>query len=152
MPTLWTTPSFAIYCLFAALLCFNLMGLWGFSGAVRARTKTAVNEEDIPTVSKGAKLLPDDPPEVARVLRAHANAMANIVPFLVLGLLYVLLGAPPKMAWAVFGGFTAARWMHSFVYLGGKQPWRTIFFGIAGLISLFLLFQVTRASITLLTR
>ena len=72
-----------------------------------------------------------DPPEVARVLRAHANAMANIVPYALVGLVFVLVGGSPTVALVLFGVFTAARLAHSVAYLSGKQPWRTIFLRLA---------------------
>ena len=40
-------PSFLIYCLFTTILCINMLGLWGYSGAVRAGTKTTPNPEDV---------------------------------------------------------------------------------------------------------
>jgi microsomal prostaglandin-E synthase 1 len=143
-------PAFSIYCLSAAVLGVNLLGLWGYSGAVRGRTKTTPNLEDAGTVAKGAQVVAVDPPEVARVLRAHANAMANVLPYLVLGLIYVTLGASPTEAWVLFGGFTLFRLTHSLVYVAGKQPWRTISFVGGGLLSLALVVQVARAAIATL--
>lgn len=140
-------PAFPIYALCAVVLCLNMLGLWGWSGAVRRKTKTTHNPEDVETVSKGAKVLDEEPPEVARVLRAHHNANVNIMPFLALGLLYVINGASVRMAWIVFGGFTLARLGHSLAYLGGKQPWRTICFALGGLITLALMVQVVRGSL-----
>lgn len=139
MQTLAQDPSFQIYAASMALLCLNLFFLWGYSGAVRGKTKTTLNPEDAQTVSKGADIVPADPPEVARVLRAHTNAMANIVPVGFLGFLWVLLGTTPMKAGIVFGIFTFFRWMHSFVYIWGKQPFRTLFFAIAGIDALVLL-------------
>lgn len=124
-------PSFRLYAASMAALCLNLIFLWGYSGAARGKTKTTLNPEDAATVSRSAEIVPTDPPEVARVLRAHANAMASIVPFGFLGLLWVLLGATPMTAGIVFGVFTFFRWVHSLVYVWGKQPWRTLSFVVA---------------------
>jgi glutathione S-transferase len=146
MDDLLYNPSFMIYCLAASALCLNLFGLWAYSGAVRGKTKTTPNAEDAARASNST-VSADTPPAVARVLRAHANATANIVPFLILALLYVLLGATPKMAWICFGGFTGVRYLHTFFYLREKQPWRSIAFGLGGLIALVVLEQVTRAAI-----
>ena len=141
-------PSFLIYCLAASALSLNMLGLWAYSGSVRSKTKTTPNEEDASTVAKGAKHTLEQPATVARVLRAHRNATDNIVPFLILALLYVLLGASPKMAWILFGGFTVVRYLHTFFYLGEKQPWRTISFVVGGLLTLGVLEQVVRAAIS----
>lgn len=147
MDSITKNPAFAVYCLTTAILCLNMLGLWAYSGAARGRSKTTPNIEDASTVSKGAEVVTSDPDTVARVLRAHTNAFVNIMPFLVLAFLYVLLGASVKMAWILFGGFTLARWGHSFAYLG---PWRTVTFVLGGLFTGVVLVEVTRLSIALL--
>jgi uncharacterized MAPEG superfamily protein len=141
MQSLTTNPAFQAYVTSCLVLSANLLFLWGWSGAVRARTKTAINPEDARTVSKGAEVVATDPPEVARVLRAHRNAHDNIVPFLFLGLVFVLLGGAPLHAQILFGVFTAARLVHSVVYLRELQPYRTLFFVIGGLTTLVLLLE-----------
>jgi prostaglandin-E synthase 1 len=140
-----SNPSFIIYCLFAAVLCINMLGLWAYSGAVRAGTKTTPNSEDAGNTAKGATVTDATPDAVGRVLRVHRNANDNIIPFLILGLIYVLLGATPRMAWIAFGTFTAARLAHTFVYLAGKQPWRTIFFVLGQLVTLGVVVQILRS-------
>jgi microsomal prostaglandin-E synthase 1 len=146
MQDLASEPAFPIFALCAVVLCLNALGLWGWSGGVRTKTKTTNNPEDVATVAKGAAVA-DDPPEVARVLRAHRNADANIMPFLVLGFLYVINGASARAAWILFGGFTLTRMGHTFAYLNGKQPWRTIFFSASGIVTLALMVQVVRGSL-----
>src|SRR5205823_5721123 len=100
MSELTHAPAFVAYAVSAALLCLNLYGLWLFSGLTRNRTRTLINPEDTRLLS-GRSIVERDPPEVARVLRAHANAMANILPFLILGFLYVLLRARSRSSWRV---------------------------------------------------
>jgi glutathione S-transferase len=150
MQDLVKNPAFAIYCLTASVMCLNMLGLWGYSGAVRSGTKTTWNSEDAATVAKGAAIISSEPDPVARVLRAHTNAFVNIMPFLILAFLYVLLGATPTMAWILFGGFTAMRLVHSFAYLAGKQPWRTLSFVVSGLLTGAVFVEVVRHSIALL--
>ena len=147
MDDLLENPSFMIYCLATVALSLNMLGLWGYSGVVRTKSKTTPNAEDAARVQKGATVTGDTPPALSRVLRAHMNAAANIPPFLLLALLYVLLGATPKMAWILFGGFTAMRFLHSFFYLREIQPWRTIAFALGGFFTLGVLIQVTRAAV-----
>lgn len=125
-------PAFIVYAITSLVLCANLLFLWCYSGTVRARTKTAINPED--SVRFGVPLVPSDPPEVARVLRAYDNAQASICPFLFLGLVFVLAGGPSASAYIIFGIFTGARLLHSIVYLAGKQPWRTLVF-VVGLLA-----------------
>src|SRR5580704_6481725 len=121
MPTLAANPAFIAYAVTVIVLSLDMLFLWGYSGAVRGRAKATPNTED---ARGSAKLVEVEPPEIARVLRAHANAAANIVPFAILGLVYVLAGAPLMPAAIVFGIFALARIAHAFAYLNAKQPWR----------------------------
>ncbi len=133
-------PAFAIYVVTAAVLIANMMFLWGYSGAVRAKTKRAINEEDAAQFK--TEFDPVVPPAVARVLRAHANAQASIVPFLILGALFVALNGSATTAKIIFGVFVAARLGHSFAYLAKIQPWRTILFVVSALSMLALMGNV----------
>ncbi len=142
MSNLASNPAFLAYAVSLLILSLNLTILWAYSAVERARTKTTPNEED---ARRGTQLVPDNPPGVARVLRAHANAMANIVPFAILGLVFVLAGGSGTAAAAIFGVFTFARLAHSFAYLGGKQPWRTLSFGLGAVTTLVLMGFVVRA-------
>src|ERR1700685_3703644 len=116
MPSLATNPAFVAYTAMLVVLSLNMLVLWGYSGGVRGKSKTTPNPED--TRGPARQLAEVDPPEVARVLRAHRNASANIVPFALLGLVWVLAGAGGTAAAIVFGAFTVARLAHSFAYLG----------------------------------
>jgi microsomal prostaglandin-E synthase 1 len=149
MPTTTLPPAFVPYALTATLLCLNLLVLWNLSGAARGKSKTTPNAEDTGTVAKGARLTPEDPESVARMLRVYNNAEANIVPFLILGLIYVLLGAPSGVAWILFGGFAVARVLHAIVYAAGKQPWRTIFYVLGQLFTLAVVVQVVRGALAM---
>jgi uncharacterized membrane protein YecN with MAPEG domain len=134
-----------VYVVFTALLAANLLGLWIFSGTIRGKTKTTLNEEDARTILQGSKLTEVEPPEIQRALRAHANAMANIIPFLFLGQLYVMIAAPrAAIVLAVCSTFTIARYGHSFAYLRGTQPWRSIFFviGVLATVAVLILLLV----------
>jgi len=142
MQTWSSNPTFVAFAVTTLVLCGNLSYLWAKSGAVRGRSKTVMNHEDAGTIAKGAVVVAVDPPEVARVLRAHANAMAVSVPFLAIALLYVLAGGPTLPAQIVFGAFVVTRLVHSFAYLRELQPWRTISFVLSGVITLGLLADV----------
>ena len=133
-------PAFLVYAITCLVLCVNLLFMWGYSGVVRAKTKTAMNEEDAARFR--ASLAEIDPPQVARVLRAHCNAQASIYPFLFLGLVFVLAGGSARNGTGIFGVFTGARLLHSIFYLAGKQPWRTIFFSVGGLATIVLMLAI----------
>ena len=129
--------AYSVTCL---VLSGNLVFLWGYSGFVRSKTKIAINPED--SVLYGVALAENDPPDVARVLRAHSNAQANIYPFLILGLIFILNDGSTITAEVTFGVFTIARIGHSFAYLAGKQPWRTISFITGGLATIALMIEI----------
>ncbi|HSW11677.1 MAG TPA: MAPEG family protein [Solimonas sp.] len=141
MHTLAQSPAFATYAVLSLLLVLNLLFLWGYSGATRGRTKTAVNPEDAERFH--ARLGESDPPEVARVLRAHRNAESVIHPFLLLGLVYVLAGGGNAVLCTIGAVFVAARYVHSWTYLKAQQPWRTISFVVSGLALIALMIAIT---------
>jgi uncharacterized MAPEG superfamily protein len=140
MQTWLNNPSFVAYAIACVVLSGNLLFVWAYSGSTRAKTKVAINEEDAERF--GAKLVAIDPPEVARVLRVHANAQATVYPFLFLGLVFVLAGGSGGFAKVDFGIFVAARIAHSIVYLAGKQPWRTLSFVASGIAMIALMGQI----------
>ena len=129
---------FLAYSLTCALLCLNLLLLWIASGAMRAKGGMAVNPED--GARHNASVSDQDPPAVARILRAHRNAEAVIYPFLLLGLTYVLAGGTITFAAPIFAIFVTSRLAHSGFYLAAKQPWRTVSFAISLLVTIALLF------------
>jgi microsomal prostaglandin-E synthase 1 len=136
----FSNPAFFIYAIACVALAANLLFLWGYSGSVRTRTRIAINPED--SAYFGASVADVDPPEVARVLRAHANAGATIYPFLILGLVFVLAGGGAASAAIIFGTFTVARLGHSIVYLRAKQPWRTCAFVVSALALIALMLDI----------
>jgi uncharacterized MAPEG superfamily protein len=145
MLNLGANPAFIPYALSMLVLSLNLLLLWAYSGSVRGKSRTTPNLEDAGSIARGARVVEGNPPDVARILRAHDNAMANIVPFAILGLVYVLAGGSATVAYVVFGVFTAARVAHSLVYVAEKQPWRSLSFGVGGLATLALMGSIVRA-------
>lgn len=137
----WThTALFVSYAITCVVLCCNLLFLWAYSGAMRNRVKSTPNAEDVALF--GGALTEIESPEIARVLRAHANAQASIYPFLALGLVYVLAAGPAAPAIAYFATFCTARIVHSFAYVAGLQPWRTVSFAVGGLTTFILMAHV----------
>jgi uncharacterized MAPEG superfamily protein len=128
MLTLSSDPILSLYALVATLVSLHVVLLGQWTAAVRVRNKTYVNAEDA-TAFKGAPADMDHA-AVLRVKRAHQNALENAVPFLAIGFFYALSGPSKVGAQAYFFTFLAARVLHSVFYLFGKQPFRTLMFGI----------------------
>jgi glutathione S-transferase len=102
-----------------------------------------VNPED-KVVNKG-ELAEQEHDDVLRIKRAHINALENAVPFFVIGALYVATGATKTGAQLYCYTFLAARLLHSVFYLAGKQPFRTLSFGVGALANLGMAYHVIRA-------
>jgi glutathione S-transferase len=122
--------AFKIFSSVCALLIIKTVVLAGATGAMRGKQKSWVNPED--KKADGEKV--DEKDEVVdRFVRAHQNAVHNVLPFGVVGLLYTLHG-PSEMAMQIYCyTFFVARVLHSLCYLKKWQPWRTMFFGVGAL-------------------
>ena len=124
-----TVDLMQVYTLCAGILSLILLGLALHTGTVRSfMDKTFSNPEDAPmNVGKQQTL---DLEHTQRWRRTHANAMENILPFLIIG--YVLADNVPEStfwAWS-FVIFTVFRITHAVSYINKKQPFRTMsFFG-----------------------
>ncbi len=137
--------AFGYYALAATVLALQLVLLALWTGTVRTLRKQYVNPEDA-KLNK-AEGVETDNPDVARVRRAHQNALENAVPFFVVGALYVASGATRTGAAVYFGVFTGVRLLHSLFYLWGKQPWRTLMFAVGVLALIGMSVQVIRAAL-----
>jgi uncharacterized MAPEG superfamily protein len=144
--TLLTDPATRTYVITSTLLGAHLllMALW--TGTVRVFRKEWVNRED--AEFNKAKLTEVEHPDVARVKRAHLNGIENLIPFLIVGALYVAFANPSATAAAIYlWTFTAVRLAHTFFYLAQKQPFRTITFAVGVLCTFGMAFHVLRAAI-----
>ena len=126
MANVMSDPAFRIYALCCAILAINLIFLSAYTAVQRVRNQSLSNPED-PGFDPGKG---GEHAAVTRALRAHRNALENIVPFYAVALIYVLSGASLTGARILLGGFTAARVLHTGAHLSGLQPWRTIFFAV----------------------
>ena len=115
--------------LFAKMFAISLVQGWHRIGRRRF-----VNPEDAGFV--GAAPATQELEAVERAARAWRNDLENITPFFALGLLYVMTGAAPAAAPALFATFTAARVAHTVCYLARWQPWRTVAYAV-GVVCLF---------------
>lgn len=132
--------AFNIYLLCVGALAFNLWFLVTLVAIRRTKAKQFVNPEDAKTFK--AKQVECDSEPVERAKAAHRNALENIPIFAILGLLYVTTGASEPAAMAYFVTFAVSRWCHTFVYLGGLQPWRTLSYGVGLLVNVGLTVQL----------
>lgn len=131
MSTLLADPQFRLYAICSVILSVQMLVLGGYTAARRAGNKNYLNPEDNKVSFKEAKLVEGaEHPEVARIQRAHRNLLESLPMFFALGLICVLAGVSPLGAKICIITFTAARALHSLVYIKELQPFRTISYAI----------------------
>jgi len=141
----FSNPALQYYAIASSVLALHLIAIALWTGRVRVQKKQYTNPED-------AKLNKADHtevehPDVRRVIKAHTNALENAIPFFVVGALYVVAGASKTGALVYFATFVGARILHTFVYLAGKQPFRTLSFAIGALAVIGMAVSVIRAAL-----
>jgi len=121
------------------LLKTMLMSFW--TAKRRFATKSFANPEDIKG-NEGAKVdLAND--EVERVRRSHLNDLENVIPFVFLGFIYISTGPALATAKLAFRIFTAARFLHSVVYVFAvPQPSRALCFFLNMMVNLYMAYCI----------
>jgi glutathione S-transferase len=139
------SAALKIYAFVSSILALHLIALALWTGTMRAMRKVFVNPEDAP-LNKGGKQAEADHEDTQRVKRAHMNALENALPFFVVGWLFALTQPSAVAAQAYFFTFLGARVLHSVFYLWGKQPFRSMMFGLGVLCVIGMAVQVIRAA------
>ena len=134
-------PAFKPLALFSSLLVLKMFAVAFTTALTRSKSGVVVNPEDT-KVNKGSRAEPQDAPNVLRAKRAHLNDCENIPGFLVLAVVFTLMGASATAGWAYFGLYFAARTMHTVSYLAGLQPWRTLMFFVGQITMLGVVVQI----------
>jgi prostaglandin-E synthase 1 len=131
MTTLLSDPQFRLYAICSVILSAQMLILGGYTAARRSGNKKYLNPEDNKVSFKDATIVEGaEHPEVARIQRAHRNLLESLPLFFALGLISVLAGANPVGIKAALITFTAARVLHSLVYIKELQPFRTMTYAI----------------------
>jgi uncharacterized MAPEG superfamily protein len=132
MHELLQDPTTRLYALCAAILVLKMAFTGSATGILRLRRGAYITPEDYAFMGKAAT-----PPDavVERLRRVHQNDLENILPFLIIALLYALSGPAFGLAAVLFVTFTVARLLHTAAYVAELQPWRSIFYEV-GQISL----------------
>ncbi|XP_031628136.1 microsomal glutathione S-transferase 1-like isoform X1 [Contarinia nasturtii] len=120
-------PVFSAFIMWASVLTIKFLLMSTLTAIHRYRSKTAASPEDM-AMMRVTELTTNE--EVDRVKRAHLNDMENILPFLSVGLFYVLTDPSAMVAIWLFRVTTVARFVHTFVYAiyVVPQPARAICF------------------------
>jgi uncharacterized MAPEG superfamily protein len=140
----FANPAQATFAITSSIVAVQLALLALYTGRVRALSKKWINPEDA-RLNKG-ELVEVDHPSTQRVGRAHGNLLENAVPFFVVGALFVATNPSKTSAAAYLWTFVIVRLLHSFFYLFGIQPFRTITFAVGVLAIIGMAVHVVRAA------
>ncbi len=141
-------PAFPVFAVCSAILVLKMMLVGHYTAMVRIRRKAYLNPEDARQFSRVDETVMTEHSDVERGLRAHRNDLESTLPFLAIGLIYVLMGASSGLATGLLIGFTAFRCLFSIFYLRGMQPWRSLSFTGAEICLLVMLIQIIYWGVT----
>ena len=120
-----------LYALMAIILSLKMAAIGIVQGRARTAAKKFANPEDAKMF--GATLVDQEVPGVVRGAKAWLNDLENIPIFLILALVYAIVGLSPTLFIVYCVVFTIARILHTIFYLNAMQPWRTIAYSVGAL-------------------
>ncbi|XP_046339138.1 microsomal glutathione S-transferase 1-like [Haliotis rufescens] len=135
-------PVFSQFAFYGSILIGKTVLMSPLTALFRMKNETFSNPEDLKLGAPGIKVNFDDQ-TVERVRRCHQNDLENILPFAVIGVLYVLSDPLPHVARRLFQTFTAARLIHTVAYLAPlPQPIRFLAFGVGAVVNMIMVGRV----------
>ncbi|XP_076861168.1 microsomal glutathione S-transferase 1-like [Brachyhypopomus gauderio] len=129
---------FMAFSTYATIVTLKMMLLGPMTSYFRFKNKVFANMEDTfgGTTEQRKKMIRVDP-DVERVRRCHQNDLENIIPFVVVGLLYALTGPDLSSALLHFRLFVGSRCIHTLAYVMPlPQPSRALSW-VVGMITTF---------------
>jgi glutathione S-transferase len=138
MPAL-TDPVVRLYVVVYVLLVLKMAAVGTYTSVLRLGRKVYASPEDYRVQGLAPRSSVDE--EVERVRRAHRNDLENVLPFFVVGFLFLLTRPSLRAAAIYLVGYLVARILHSVFYIRGLQPHRTIAFAAGGVLTLAMIVQ-----------
>ncbi|KAG5682643.1 hypothetical protein PVAND_011982 [Polypedilum vanderplanki] len=132
---------FRAYAFWTAITVLKMLIMSPLTGRLRFKNKTFANAEDVKFTSPKGKAKFDDE-EVERVRRAHRNDLENCIPFMIIGLFYVLTNPVASIAINIFRAGAISRILHTISYLNSLQPWRALSFFVCLGCTIYMSIQV----------
>jgi glutathione S-transferase len=139
MPDVLADPVVRLYAVVYILLVVKMAAVGGYTSVLRIGRKVFATPEDYRL--QGLAPRPSLDEDIERVRRAHRNDLENILPFFVVGFLFLLTRPSMASAAVYLVGYLLARTLHSIFYLRALQPHRTIAFTAGGLLTLAMMVQ-----------
>nr|XP_055047121.1 microsomal glutathione S-transferase 1-like [Misgurnus anguillicaudatus] len=141
------TEVFLAFSTYATIVILKMMLMSPITSYFRLTKKVFANLEDtgLVKIKEDRKKFVRVDPDVERVRRCHQNDLENIVPFVVIGLLYALTGPDLSSALLHFRVFVGSRFIHTVAYLMSfPQPSRAL----AWIVGLFTTFSMAHRVLT----
>ncbi|XP_077987097.1 microsomal glutathione S-transferase 1-like [Glandiceps talaboti] len=142
-------PVFVSFATYGAFVVLKMVALLLLTSIFRIKDKSFVSVEDY-TVSGIKdrdyikKRMSSVNNTVERIRRTVLNDMENIIPFMLLGPLYVLTGPSAATALLVFRIFAGSRVVHTLSYLAGVQPFRALAFFVGISVNFYMGYNVIK--------
>jgi len=133
MSDLLANPVVRLYGIVSLLLVLKMAVVGSYTSILRIRRRVFATPEDYALQNLPPVGVADE--DIERVRRAHRNDLENILPFFLVGWLYTLTGPGMFAARVYFIGYLIARSLHTVFYIRAMQPYRTISFTVAALLS-----------------
>jgi len=116
------SPLFLVFAVVLILETLKTLGLGTATALRRQKTSRYINPEDAKWL--GGEAVEVDHPDAARMFRAQRNNLENLVPFSLLGILYIIIGANLYAGIVYFTLFFMGRIAHTYAYLSEKPKFR----------------------------
>uniref|UniRef100_UPI0037E7FADE microsomal glutathione S-transferase 1-like n=1 Tax=Semicossyphus pulcher TaxID=241346 RepID=UPI0037E7FADE len=151
MAKLMEDEVFRAFTTYAAVVIVKMLLMAPLTAFYRFSRGAFANEEDVATKSaEERKKQLRTHPDVERVRRCHQNDLENIVPFVVLGLLYALTGPELSAALLHFRLFAGSRIFHTVSYVCPlPQPCRALSWMLGMLTTLSMAYRVLSSVLVL---
>ncbi|KAK7095194.1 microsomal glutathione S-transferase 1-like [Littorina saxatilis] len=113
----FSNETFTNFAFYSGLVLSKTLIMGPLTSMFRGRNKVFVNPEDVKRFAAPGTALTASDPTVERIRRCHQNDLENVVPFTLIGLLYVSADPDPDRAINIFRIFAASRFLHTASYL-----------------------------------
>ncbi|XP_028810811.1 microsomal glutathione S-transferase 1.2 [Denticeps clupeoides] len=152
MGDLADSEVFSAFATYATIVILKVMFMAPLTAYFRMTRKAFSNIEDTwhgKTPEEKKRMLQVNP-DVERVRRCHLNDLENVIPFVLVGLLYALTGPDLPAALLHFRVFVASRFCHTVAYIAAlPQPSRALSFFVGLGATLSMAYRVLSTSLVL---
>ncbi|XP_028426637.1 microsomal glutathione S-transferase 1.2 [Perca flavescens] len=144
MATLMEDEVFMAFTTYAVIVIVKMLLMAPMTAYYRMTRGAFANEEDVALKpEEERKKLLRTHSDVERVRRCHQNDLENVVPFVMVGLLYALTGPELSTALLHFRVFAGSRIFHTISYVGAlPQPSRALSWAAGMLVTFSMAYRV----------